>query len=158
MRIVRFVLPLALLVLGAGPAAASHSEVGTAQALQHPVNQSGVMGSIDFVDTGAGLLVTGTATGLEPSVGRYVSLVYDLGSVPGGPTVCEPTVELEGMFVGIWIVDAGGNGTLVQVVPPFAIAPLAEIDSISIRDETINQGFGPEAVVACGEIAVHGAR
>lgn len=158
MRIVRFVLPLALLVLGAGPAVAGHSEADTAHALQHPVNQSGVMGSIDFTETGAGLLVTGTATGLEPSVGRYVSLVYDLGSVPGGPTVCEPAVELEDMFVGIWVVDADGNGTLIQLVPPFAIAPLAEIDSISIRDTTINDGFGPEAVVACGEIAVHGGR
>jgi hypothetical protein len=48
--------------------------------------------------------------GLQPSFGRYLSLVYDLGSVPGGPTVCEPTVELEGMFVGIWAVDADGNG------------------------------------------------
>jgi hypothetical protein len=78
------------------------------------------------------LLVTGAATGLQPSFGRYVSLVYDLGSVPGGPTVCEPTVELEGMFVGIWAVDADGKGTLIQVVPQFAIAPLGEIDSISI--------------------------
>jgi hypothetical protein len=55
------------------------------------------------------LLVTGAATRLQPSFGRYVSLVYDLGSVPGGPTVCEPTVELEGMFVGIWAVDASSK-------------------------------------------------
>jgi len=158
----RFFVPVVVLLLGswllAGAAVAGHTGATTAQALQHPVNQSGVMGEISFTETGTGLLVTGTATGLQPSFGRYVSLVYDLGSVPGGPTVCEPTVELDGMVVGIWAVDANGNGTLIQVVPPFAIAPLEEIDSISIRDTTINQGFGPEAVVACGEIAVHGGR
>jgi len=140
------------------PVFANHSPTGTAQATQHPVNQSGVNGTIDFTSVPGGLLVTGTATGLQPSIGRYVSLVYDLGSAPGGPTVCEPTVELDGMFVGIWAVDALGNGILMQVVPPAAIAPLTVIDSISIRDSTINDGFGVEAVVACGEIAVHGGR
>jgi hypothetical protein len=59
------------------------------------------------------------------------------------------------MFVGIWISDAAGNGLLTQVAPPGAIAPLGSIDTISIRDTTINEGFGPEAVVACGEIAVN---
>jgi hypothetical protein len=155
-------ISLAVVLLGAvvvaGAARAGHEEFTTAHATQHPVNQSGVMGRISITDTGAGLLVTGTATGLETSFGRYVSLVYDLGSVPGGPTACEPTVELEGMFVGTWAVDPAGNGTLIQEAPPFAIAPLEEIDTISIRDTTINAGFGPEAVVACGEIAVHGGR
>jgi hypothetical protein len=65
----------------------------TARANQHPVNQSGVMGKITFTQTGAGLIVTGTATGLAPlTIGRYVTLVYDVGSVPGGQTACEPTV------------------------------------------------------------------
>lgn len=138
---------------------ADHSPIVTARARQHPVNQSGVKGRIDFTSVPGGLLVTGTATGLEgPSIARYVSLVYDLPSVPGGPTVCEPTAPIDGMFVGIWAVDALGNGSLIQVVPPGAIAPLSVIDTISIRDGTINEGFGPEAVVACGEIAVHGGR
>lgn len=140
---------------------ADHSPTQTARARQHPANQSGASGRIDFTSVPGGLLVTGTATGLQgPSIARYVSLVYDLGSVPGGPTVCEPTTDppIEGMFVGIWAVDALGNGSLIQVVPPGAIAPLSVIDTISIRDTTINDGFGPEAVVACGEIAVHGGR
>ena len=125
----------------------------TARANQHPVNQSGVRGKISFTQTGAGLMVTGTATGLEPStVGRYVTLVYDLGSVPGGPNVCEPTAPIAGMFVGIWASDAAGNGLLIQLAPP---APLGTIDTVSIRDTTINGGFGPEAVVACGQIAVN---
>jgi hypothetical protein len=102
------------------------------------------------------LIVTGTAKGLAPLTNdRYVSLVYDTGSTPGGPNVCEPTVPIDGMFVGIWVSDAAGNGLLIQVAPPDAIAPLGTIDTISIRDTTINDGFGPEAVVACGEIAVN---
>jgi hypothetical protein len=137
---------------------ADHSAVVTAQATQHPVNQSGAKGRINFMSVPGGLLVTGTATGLAPSVGRYVSLVYDLPSVPGGPTVCEPVEPIDGMFVGIWSVNSSGNGTLIQVVPPGEVAPLSVIDTISIRDTTINEGFGPEAVVACGEIAVHGGR
>lgn len=129
-----------------------------AQATQHAVNQSGVKGRIDFTSVPGGLSVTGEATGLEPSLGRYVSLVYDIGAVPGGPAACEPTEEIPGMFVGIWAVDALGNGSLIQLVPPAAVAPLEAIDSISIRDTTINGGIGIEAVVACGQIAVHAGR
>jgi hypothetical protein len=128
----------------------------TARANQHPVNASGIMGKIAFTQTGAGLIVTGTATGLAPNtVGRYASLVYDVGSVPGGPTACEPTVPMPGMFVGIWASDAAGNGLLIQLAPPGAIAPLGAFDTVSIRDTTINGGFGPQAVVACGQVAVN---
>lgn len=154
----KLVIVLAAATIAAIPVYANHSPTVTAQATQHTVNQSGVQGRIDLTSVPGGLLVTGTATGLQPSIGRYVSLVYDLGSVPGGPTLCEPTVDLAGMFVGIWAVDALGNGTLIQVVPAEEIAPLSAIDSVSIRDETINGGFGVEAVVACGQIAVHGGR
>jgi len=128
----------------------------TAHATQHPVNQSGVMGRTTFTQTTAGLTVTGTATGLAHStVGRYITLVYDLGSVPGGPDVCEPTVPMPGMFVGIWASDAVGDGLLIQLAAPGAIAPLGTFDSVSIRDTTINGGFGPQAVVACGQVAVN---
>jgi len=129
-----------------------------AHATQHPVNQSGVQGRITFTSVPGGLLVPGTATGLQPSFGRYVTLVYDIGSVPGEPNACEPTTPMPGMFVGTWAVDALGNGILLQLVPPAAIAPLSAIDTVSIRDTTINDGFGVQAVVACGEIAVHGGR
>lgn len=105
------------------------------------------------MQTGGGLIVTGTARGLAPStVGRYVSLVYDTASVPGGPTVCEPVDPTIDMFVGIWISDAAGNGLLVQLAEP---APLGAFDTVSIRDTNINGGFGPEAVVACGQVAVN---
>jgi hypothetical protein len=154
----KLVTAIAITATFALPIYADHSPTVTAQATQHPVNQSGVTGRINFTAVPTGLLVTGTATGLQPSIGRYVSLVYDLGAVPGGPTVCEPTVEIPGMLVGIWAVDALGNGILIQVVPPAAIAPLNAIDTISIRDSTVNGGFGVEAVVACGQIAAHGGK
>lgn len=125
----------------------------TAEATQHPVNQSGVRGHITFTETADGVAVAGTATGLEPSTGRYETLVYDVGSVPGGPIACEPTGGLgfTDMFVGVWSVDAAGNGTLNQLNR--AIAPIGEFDTVSIRDTTINNGIGPEAVVACGQVA-----
>lgn len=155
----RLVIAVGAVAIVAVSVYADHSPTVTARARQHPANQSGVKGRIDFTSVPGGLLVTGTATGLEgPSVGRYVSLVYDLPSLPGGPTLCEPVEAIDGMFVGIWAVDALGNGNLIQLVPPDQVAPLSVIDTISIRDDTINQGFGPEAVVACGQIAVHGGR
>src|SRR5262245_47565904 len=130
----------------------------TARANQHPVNQSGVRGRLTFTQTAGGLIVTGTATGLAPNISflsfRYVSLVYDNASVPGGPTVCEPVDPPPNfdMFVGSWTTDAAGNGILIQLAQP---APLGTFDTVSIRDTDINGGFGPEAVVACGEVAVN---
>ncbi len=125
----------------------------TGHARQHSVNGSGAQGRIDFLQTPSGVVVTGTSTGLQPSLGRYVTLVYDPGSVPGGPTVCEPTMPMNGMFVGIWRVDASGDGTLIQLAHD--VAPLGTFDTVSIRDTTINGGFGPQAVVACGEVALN---
>jgi len=128
----------------------------TAHATQHPANRSGVMGRISITDTGTGLIFTGTARGLAPlTTSRYVTLVYDVGSVPGGPNNCEPTVPMPGMFVGRWTSDAAGNGLLIQLAPPASIAPLGTFDTVSIRDTTINGGFGPTAVVACGEVAIN---
>ena len=158
MRRLLMLISFASLLLGlvAADASVRAQQDVTAHANQHPVHQSGVMGSITFMGTGAGPIVTGTATGLAPStVGRYVTLVYDQGSVPGGPDVCEPTVPMAGMFVGIWASDAAGNGLLIQLAPPGAIAPIGTFDSVSIRDTTINNGFGPQAVVACGQVAVN---
>jgi hypothetical protein len=139
------------------PAYAAHTPTTTAEATQHPVNQSGVVGRIDFTAVGGGTAATGTATGLQPlaPLFRYISLVYDVHSVSGGPTACEPTEELDGMFVGTWVVDASGNGTLMQLAPPSAVAPIGTFDTVSIRDTTINGGFGVEAVVACGQVSVH---
>lgn len=161
MRAYGIIAALAVLlgpVLLASPAHAQQAVTGHADL--HSVNRSGAQGSIDFTETDSGVRAAGTATGLQPSAGRYVSLVYDLGSVPGGPVACEPSpddpIGLVGMFVGSWVVDSAGNGVLVQTNP--AVASLSEVDTVSIRDTQINNGFGPEAVVACGQIAVRGGR
>lgn len=162
MRVKRRAAALAVVAVlgslsGSGVALATHQRFATAEATQHPVNQSGAHGHVMFTQTADGVAVAGTATGLEPSVGRYETLVYDVGSVPGGPVACEPTGGLgfTAMFVGVWSVDAAGNGTLIQLNR--AIAPIGEFDSVSIRDTTINRGIGPEAVVACGQVAAHPA-
>src|SRR5688572_26205516 len=131
----KLLITVAAFAMVAISVSADHTPTTTAQARLHPYNQSGVKGRINFTSVDGGLQVTGTATGLEgPSVGRYVSLVYDLGSESGGPEACEPTgVPIPGMFVGIWAVDATGKGMLIQTVPPGEVAPLNVIDTISIR-------------------------
>lgn len=160
MRAARFAMVFIALLASALVASPSQAqEVVTGHAELHPTNESVAHGSVDFTETAEGVRVTGTATGLQLSAGRYVSLVYDLGSVAGGPVACEPSDDSVGeaeMFIGTWAVDDAGSGTLVQLNP--AVASLALVDTVSIRDTQINNGFGPEAVVACGQIAVHGGR
>ncbi len=148
---------------------AAHSGEATGRTQLHPVSQSGVMGNITFEDNGVDTVtISGTATGLEP-FGLYVSLIYDNGSVPGGPFACEPSflhpgnpananeLTFEEMIVGIWTVDGDGNGTLNAVnfgfAPPFGFfdmlyVNLDRFDTVSIR--SVADDF---AVVACGEIA-----
>lgn len=143
----------------------------TGKATLHPQNQSGVKGRIDFIDDGTTITVNGTASGLTPGV-PYASLIYDNGSSPGGPLACEPTIFdptdpgfiLNTMFVGLWTVDGNGNGVLSEVnivddtTGMRVYVPLSKFKTMSIRDLTINQGFGPDAVMACGEEASHGQR
>lgn len=136
---------------------AGHGDTSTGRAQMHPENQSGVIGRLDFKeDPGVGVLVTGTARGMDPSK-TYVSLVYDIASVPGGPEGCEPRRELiPEMLVGTWEVDPSGNGMLNGSNPN----ELGTFKTVSIRDAQggpAGDGRGPEAVVACGVVAVHPA-
>ncbi len=154
------------------PSFSHASGVATGRAQLHPVNQSGVKGMITFEDDGTTLQINGTAQGLDPA-GTYTSLIYDVESVPGGPVGCEPAILdptdpgflLPTMLVGLWSVDGAGNGTLAadnillgnQIGGTRVHVPLGKIKTISIRDTRINSGRGPQAVVACGEVAVHPA-
>jgi len=120
------------------------------------------------VDDGTTLTVNGTATGLTPGI-PYASLIYDNGSVPGGPEACEPTIFdetdpdflLPTMFVDLWDNNGDGTGTLAATnivddeTGARVYVPLDKFRTISIRDLTINNGFGPAAVVACGQVAEH---
>ncbi len=148
----RLLLSFSLLVLSCAPLFAD--EIGHAR--QHPINDSGIQGHIFIVDTGNsvdGLLLLGTATGLDPTK-TYVSLIYDNGSVPGGPMACEPTSgALAGrMFIGIWTVDADGSGSLFQRKRGPAYAALSEFRTISIRQVV---PVGLPQLRACGEVAAN---
>jgi len=123
-------------------------------ARQHPINESGIQGHIFIVDTGNstdGLIVMGTATGLNP-LNTYVSLLYDNGSVPGGPNACEPSspdpLTIPQMFVGTWVVDADGTGSLFVKKTGSTYVALARVDTISIRQ----RGAPAPNLRACGEI------
>jgi hypothetical protein len=134
--------------------------MATGRAKMHPMNQSGVKGVINFTDDGSTLTITGTATGLVP-FGGYFTLIYDNGSVPGGPEACEPSIFVSTdpdfiiptMEVGSWVVDAEGNGTLnaVNTNDGEDYVPLSKIKTISIRQ------LPTFPLVACGEEATHKA-
>src|SRR5215211_6207357 len=89
-----FVLTIALLGMAmiASSSSGAKTDPRTGSARLHPYNQSGIKGKINFLDTGTALIVSGTATGLDPE-NFYISLLYDVGSVPGGPLACEPSAD-----------------------------------------------------------------
>lgn len=130
------------------------------------INDSGITGEAVITDDGTSIVVSGTAEGLDPSASLdYLSLFYDKASPPKGPEACEPgthdpnhplfLTEAE-MLGGIWTVDGNGNGTLHDLVG--AYVPVNRVGTMSIRDLRINEGFGPEAVVACGKVTHDPAR
>lgn len=143
------------------------SGTATARARLHPQNQAGVKGVINFTDDGSELTVDGAVTGLRPGV-PYLTLVYDNNAVPGGPEGCEPAIFvpsdpdfiLPTMFVGFWVNNGDGTGTLAAVNTNGGAdyVPLSKIGAVSVRDLTIDNGFGPAAVAACGRVATHPAR
>lgn len=101
---------------------------------QHPVDGSGIQGRITVVDTGSSNVIDGTATGLNPAH-HYFSLLYTLGSHPGGPSESKTlpsgsnaipacgalnqagltTIDTNQMVVGFWSVNADGTGTIHDV-------------------------------------------
>jgi hypothetical protein len=131
---------------------ATGSTLVSGHATQHQMGQSGISGSISFVDNGTTLSVRGTATGLNPN-DFYISLLYD-SHVAGGPAACLPTANStqtdDQMFVGVWSVDSNGNGTLTADKSGTSYVPLQDVHTVSIRAASI--GFG---LVACGEIAAN---
>ena len=120
----------------------STGEIYIGQANLQPIDRSGVRAKITFIDDGSMLMVLGTATGLDPAQ-SYVTLIYDNGSLPGGPSACQPTIFnpfdpeflLPTMFVGFWSVDADGNGTLnaINTNGGFNYVPLEKFRSTSVR-------------------------
>lgn len=160
-RLISSIMITFAFVLVSALAYAGHTATLTGKATLHPINQSGIKARINFVDDGTTLMIEGTATGLTPGQ-NYVSLIYDNGSVPGGPTACEPTnATLTGkMLVGFWTVNPDGIGTLSvtnllnetnpPTFAPSSYVPITDFQTISIRH--VESGF---SLQACGVEATH---
>jgi len=133
----------------------------TGSAQQHTINNSGIQGEILFLDTGSdvnGLVLSGTAAGLDPTQ-TYFSLLYNSGSVPGGPSACTPSPSgppLTGaqMFTAFWTVAPDGTGTLFRQKTGTDYVPLSEVATVSIRKVTTTPPFF-NILQACGEIKVN---
>lgn len=131
----------------------------TGSARLTPINQSGIEAEILFLDTGSnvhGLVVSGKASGLNPAK-SYFSLLYDVGSVPGGPNACTPPAnnDLTGaqMFTAFWAVAPDGTGTLFRQKAGAAYVPLSDVATVSIR--RVTPGQNPpffDILEACGEV------
>ena len=129
-------------LVGAPPAQGGGGETVTGRANLHPIDDSGIKARIAFEDDGATLTVTGKATGLNPGE-SYITLIYDNGSVPGGPRACQPTIFdptdpdflLATMFVAFWAIDPDGNGTLeaTNTNGGFDYVPLSKVGNASVR-------------------------
>src|SRR5262249_45037445 len=148
---------LVVVLLGSVFSVALYATILTGHAQLKPIDQSGIQAEVHFADTGTVLKVLGVASGLNPTH-TYVSLIYGVGSVPGGPAACEPTTNPNNtltfpqMVVGFWTVEPDGGGTLVVPAKTGTdYAPVTNAGTISIRDA--NLGF---ALQACGQVAVNG--
>src|SRR5262245_55791115 len=105
----------------------------------HQINGSGIEAAVVFRDDGVALTVKGVASGMTPGQ-AYVSLLYGRGSAADGPKACEPTanpnesLNFPQMLVGMWVVDASGNGTLDAAKTGGSYTPLTSGDTMSIRE------------------------
>lgn len=124
------------------------------------INNSGITGQLTIEDDGSTIEVTdGSATGLDPDADIYLSLFYDKASPPKGPQACEPGVHdpdhplflTDAQMLGaVWIVLSSDQAIVSDIDGEYV--PIDKIGTVSIRDLRINNGFGPEAVMACGKV------
>ncbi len=148
------------------PTSSGDERPSTGTAQLHPIDDSRVLATIHFADDGVNLLVTGVATGLDPGE-TYLTLIYDNGSVAGGPRACAPTIFDPGnpdfllatMLVGFWEVDDDGVGTLTAINTNNGadFVPLEKFRNTSVR-RFIAPPPAPGAppvteLVACGHVA-----
>lgn len=145
------------LLAGALLSVSAFDNPSTGAARLHQINHSGITARISFLDTGdpdTGLIVSGVATGLNPNM-TYITLVYDSGSVPGGPRACEPPPDNDQtdaqMFVGVWSVASDGTGRLNATKTGDSYVPLDDIATTSIR-KVVGPGPSGALLQACGEV------
>jgi hypothetical protein len=137
----------------------SFAQQGQASAVLHPAPGTGIRAEVLVLDTGDTLFFSGRAVGLTPGE-VYASLLYDVDSEPGPfrqtPATlgaCEPSTLPpplpDQMFIGVWNVDAEGNGVLFGMNTGVTYTPLGTFDTISIRFPAP----GVQNVQACGQVA-----
>ncbi len=151
---------------------ADSNPLDRASAELRTLNDSGISGEVTFRANGSELSIEGEAEGMDPGV-FYISLLYDILSVATGAFACEPGFDFSDIFLGA-TADAPGRLTLLEmgldlmVEGPLLVWVIGDDDErtvngtvnvdldrlrvISIRDTSINEGIGPDAVVACGLI------
>ena len=129
------------------------------------IKRSGVKAFIGFRDEGTTLEVSGIATGLDPDL-VYVSFVYNAGSVPKGPTACLPnsaSPPLSGsqMLLGYWLPLGSDVRYLVSVKSGPNYAPLSNIGTTSVRQDTMPDLPFPQTptparfvLKACGKVNI----
>lgn len=145
-------------------ATADLDAVSTVAARRHGFDAGDDVGTIYVEVDGSGIVteVTGHASGLDPgNSSGYVSLFYDVESEEDGPTACEPAISdpndpdflTTGQMIieDVWTVDGSGDASLGPAGTQEPVA-LDKIGTVSIRDTRIGNGFGTQAVVACGEV------
>ena len=100
---------------------------------------AGIEGEVAFLDTGDpdnGLIICGSATGLDPSQ-TYFSMLHDRWPAPYEPGSCggdDPwRLRDVQMVVGFWEVASDGTGSLFVVKAGASYAPMDEIGGMSIR-------------------------
>lgn len=131
-----FCLMLAFVLTIALPIEAFAEHAGFARL--RPISNSGVRAMLVFSDNGETLRIRGIAKGLDPTQ-TYVSLLYDLGSRPGGGDACLPTDEslsFPQMVVNFWKVRPNGIGFLRAGKKGSSYVPLAAAGTASIRLDT----------------------
>lgn len=159
---------------GVFDATAVYRAVNSTAAANHGLRVGERVGTLSVTDDGAALTVVGSASGLD-AAGVYVSLFYDRASPAQGPDACEPgrkvgtgtghplSLTIAQMEIGsagsidLWDVDASGNASLGPT-STLEYVSAGMIGTVSIRDARVNNGFGPEAVVACGVVRHDDAR
>lgn len=147
-------------------AEASTSTQTTARAELDDIRDSDIEAVITFVESENTLTVTGTGRGFHRNK-VYVSLVYDPGSVPTGPSACLPTpanqLSFTQMVLGYWLPFGSRDRTLSVVKTGASFAALNQIGTASVRrDRTPDQPL-PSApdpnrfrLKACGAVVADG--
>lgn len=155
-------LAAGLLFLGLTPHLAQGQSSSTASATLNPVGGSGITATLNFVDNGATLSVTGQSNGMSP-LGQYVSLIYGLnsnadvtGGTPPGPCVDDGTLgggpidqvaqgavlfspqATTRMLLGPWpLLGVNRTASFVKpTVPPGGVR-LNQVKTVSIRQPVL---------------------